>query len=339
MTYSNTVQSYVITMYHDDLQMGESREGNLFITTTLGLNTGGVDFNRAYVPLSPTPGTDITSPDNILKLTLLNADTFPAEAYVAVVPSFAPPGPPPLGHRIIGSVYSVRASGALPTTNKPFSLDLSYNETLLTGANPHTLAIFAWDAFNQRWDNLGGRLFYDPNFPNDLNRNRVSVTSSLFTTYALMAAPTWRDEFDEFSGLDFSQFNNVTFGGTPGNRTLILASTPGSGSAVSQPITPTTAITSWNTLIFSRTVDPPTTTLTVDILNLDGTEVLTNVTSGASLAGLDPAQYPALKLHVNMASTMAGQTPSLERWELSWQVVESQPPGQNTIYLPVMFKE
>lgn len=321
MTYSNTVQAYVTTMYHEDLIPGSSQEGDIFITTTLGLDTGAVDFNRTYVPSSTIQS--IHSTDGNLQLRLVSTDTITYDTYVAVVPSYASPGPAPLGHRFVGSIYSVRAAGALVETDRPMSLRLCYNNITLAGADPHTLALFRWDAYNKRWDNPGGTLFSDQHY--------LSVTTSRFTTYALMATPAWRDEFDDLSGLDL--FNNVTWGGTPEDRMLVLVSTATSGSAVSQPITPTTAFANWDRLTFTRTVDPPTTTLTVDVLSLDGSTVLTDVASGTSLAALvDPAQYPSLRLRVNMSSTVAGETPALKVWQLAWQVKEYK------VYLPVISK-
>ena len=65
-------------------------------------------------------------------------------------------------------------------------------------------------------------------------------------------------------------------------------------------------------------------------LSLDGTELMSDVASGASLASLDPVQYPALKLRANLASTTAGHSPALDNWQLTWQV--------ETIYLPVVIK-
>jgi hypothetical protein len=113
---------------------------------------------------------------------------------------------------------------------------------------------------------------------------------------------------------------------------LVLTSTATSGTAVSNPITSTTGFAAWGNLTFTSTVKPPTTTLTVDVLGLDGTELLTDVASGVNLAGLDPAQYHALKLRANLSSTVAGQTPSLDAWRLTWQVEESH------VYLPVVFR-
>ena len=327
MVYSDTGQAYVATATGFTPNTGAS--GPINITTTLGLDTGAVDFNRAYVPASTIQ--TIGSIDGNLELTLVSTDTVTFDTYVAIVPSYAPPGPAPLGYRFVGSSYSVRAAGALLVSDKPMSLRMYYNETTLAGTDPHTLAIFAWDAFNERWDDLGGHLFYDQGY--------LSVATSRFTTYALMATPVWRDDFDDFSGL--AEVNDVTL--DVANQKLILSGTAISGTAVSKPITPTLGLSSrrrietsgaasWGSLTFTRTVNPPTTTLTVDVLSLDGSEVLTDAVSGASLAGIDPAQYPALKLRANLSSTVAGETPALDEWQLTWQVEEHR------VYLPVVLR-
>lgn len=324
MTYSNTVQAYVATATGFTPNTGAS--GPINITTTLGLDTGAVDFNRAYVPASTIQM--IGSIDGNLELTLVSTDTIPFDTYIAAVPSYAPPGPADLGHRFVGSSYSVRAAGALVVTDKPMSLRMYYNETTLAGADPHTLAIFAWDAFEERWDGLGGHLFYDQGY--------LSVATSRFTTFALMATPAWRDDFDDFSGL--AEVRDVTL--DVAHQKLILSGTAISGTAVSKPITPTLGLSSrrrietggaasWGSLTFTCTVNPPTTTLTVDVLRLDGSEVLTDVVSGASLASIDLARYPALRLRANLSSTAAGETPALDEWQLAWQVEEHR------IYLPV----
>jgi hypothetical protein len=321
MTYSETVQAHVATAI--GFEAGEGASGPINITTTLGLDTGSVDFYRPYIPAS-TPQT-MSSIDGNLELSWVNTDTITFDTYIAVVPSYAPPGPAPQGHRLVGSTYSVRAAAALPETNRPMLLRLYYDDATLAGADPHTLAIFAWDAFRKSWVDLGGRLFYD--------RQYVSVTTHRFTTYALMATPAWQDDFDDLSGLDLIETNNVTLGlqgGAP--ELLVLWSTPGSGTAVSKPITPTTAIANWSTLAFTSTADPPTTTLTVDVLSVDGAELLTDVTSGASLVGIDPVQYPSLKLRANLSSAVAGETPALDEWRLTWQV------EVHKVYLPVVLR-
>ena len=313
MTYSTTVQAYLAIA--DGFTPGVGASGPINITTTQGLDSGVVDFKRAYLPPEPScPGAPycaIVSEDGNLELGLVNTDTFPAEVYIAVVPSYAPPGPLPPGHHLIGSAYSVRASGALVEADRPMNLRLFYNQNLLAGADPHTLTILAWDAHNKHWDNLGGIL--------NSTQRHLSVAAKRLTTYALAAIPAWRDEFYDLSGMEPLQFNNVTWGG-PQNPALLLASAPGNGSALSLPISATAGFTSWDTITFANAADPPTTTLSVDVLSSDGFALLTNVASGTSLTGLDPAQYPVLKLRLTITSTAAGETPTLDSWQLGWQV-------------------
>lgn len=152
------------------------------LSTTEALETSSLPFIRAYVPAT-TPQV-IHSADGSLQLTLVTTDTLSFDTYIAVIPSNAPPGPALQGHRFVGSAHSMRASGALLVTDRPMSLRLYYDETTLAGADPHTLAIFAWDAFNRRWDNLGGQLFHD-----SPEGSFLSVVTRHFTTFALMATP------------------------------------------------------------------------------------------------------------------------------------------------------
>ena len=178
MVYSNTVQSYLVTVDLSGAAAGSNLEDTIRLTTTTGLDTGTVFYNRAYVPASSLQ--TINSVDLSLQLNLLTSQTITANTYIVVTPSFGPPGPLPPGRRLAGQIYSVRASGALPASGAPMNLRLYFDETSLAGADPHTLAIFAWDASNHRWDNLGGARFLTQGF--------VSVATSRFTAYALMAA-------------------------------------------------------------------------------------------------------------------------------------------------------
>ncbi len=321
MTYSDTNRSYVATAVGFTPETGAS--GPINITTTLGLDSGVVEFNRAYVPLTSTVQT-VQSMDGRLEMTLVSTGTLPSETYIAVVPSYALPGPAPMGHRPVGSAYSVRAAGALLTADKPMSLRMHYDEATLVGADPHTLSTFAWNAYQERWEELGGRLFYDGEY--------LSVTTSRFTTYALMATTTWRDDFDDLNGLRLPECDGVTLSGTSQERTLELEDALSEGVAVSKVITPTATFAAWDTLVYTATADPPTTTLTVDVLDVGGAEVLTDVASGTSLDALDPAQHPALRLRANLSSTTTGQSPSLSAWRLSWRVEE------HTVYLPVVLR-
>ncbi len=317
MSYSNTVQTYIAMAA--GFTPGTDASGPLSISTTSGLNSGTVAFNRAFIPASTT--TSIHSIDGFLQLSVVSTDTFNTDTYITVVPSYGLSDALPLGHMLVGSSYSVRAPATTLNTTRPMSLRIYYDETILAGTDPHTLAIFAWDASNKQWDNLGGRLFY--------NQKYLSVATSRFTTFALLATTTWRDEFDDFN--EFDTIDNITLALEDGDFSLIMANTPGIGTAVSKPITPNGTIESWGTLTFTYATDPPTTTLTIDVLSLEGTELQTNLTAGSSLMAIDPVQHPSLKLRANLTSTETSFTPYLDQWQLTWQVEM-----ENKVYLPMV---
>ena len=326
MAYSSTKQIYVTSIAGFDPKVGTS--GPLSITSTLGLDTGVVEFTRAYVPKDNLQ--DISSVDGALRLSLVNTGTLPSEAYIAVVPGYIPPGPPPRDHQWVGSAYSVRASGAVSLADQPMILRLYYNDLARKGANPHTLAIFVWDASGKAWDELNSSLFSDQQF--------VSAAVDRFTAYALLAKPIWRDDFEEFSGLDFSlTSSNIIFGQSGGETALVLEAGPGSGVAVTKPISPTQFL-QWNLIEFDADLPSPATDLTVDVLSLAGTPLITNVASGGNLASLiDPVEHPSLRLRANLSSTTTAETPALRAWQLSWQT-RAAPAEPTSVFLPLLVK-
>lgn len=321
MTYSETTQIYVTMAAGFTPEIGQS--GSLNLTTTHGLESDDVTFDRFYVP--PSTAKTLNTTDSYLTLSIVTTDTLPAETYIAVTPSAAPPGAASLGHRLVSSAYSVRASGALVTTDAPMNLRLHYAAALLDGADPFTLDLFGWDPAQRAWYALEGRLFTRDSY--------LSAPISRFTTYTLLATPTWRDDFDDFDGLDADASHNVTLGLREGRiETAVLVGDATEGVAVSRVVTPSMDFTHWDTLTFTGTVDPPTTTLTVDVLNAEGTPVLTDVVSGSDLGALDAAQYPALRLRATLTSMVNGESPALDAWRLAWQT------EQHTVFLPLVVK-
>ena len=62
-----------------------------------------------------------------------------------------------------------------------------------------------------------------------------------------------------------------------------------------------------------------TATLQVDVLSEEGVALLEDVRNGVSLAGLDAATHPSLRLRVRMESTVAGASPELAGWGVVWE--------------------
>jgi hypothetical protein len=183
-------------------------------------------------------------------------------------------------------------------------------EEQLGAIDPHTLAIYKWDINNEQWVWLPPALF-DEDGPIEL-----STETHDFATYAALAQPVWRALLDNDMGLDLDQSTNVFAGTEP--LGLQLDSTPGDGVGLSTLITPAFGLASWGTIEFSGTWSAPATALTVDVLDADGALLLGNVTSGQSLATIDPVANPSLRLRANLTSTVANQSPLLTSWDVSW---------------------
>jgi hypothetical protein len=98
------------------------------------------------------------------------------------------------------------------------------------------------------------------------------------------------------------------------------------GSAVSIPVAPPTGFGEWQTVTFNASI-PPGTTLTVDVLDSEGNILLEDASSGASLTGYPPAQYPILRLRVNLTTSDPAVTPALNDWALTWR----PPPAENHV--------
>jgi len=303
MAFSDTIKSYVAKAI--GFAPTANTTATLNITTTHGGETDEVEFNRAYLPAA-TIGT-IHSLDGYLDLTLVSSDTFLSEVYITLVSNNTPPAPAPTDHRFIGPSYSIRASNSRLTTDEAVLLEFHYDEALLAGADPQTLAIFGWDPFKQLWCHLGGE--------RSTTQQTVSLTTRRLATYALMSMPSgWYDNFCHDRLLSTLQGVSI------GEAGIVLAGGVISGWIVSQPITPTVAFERWDKLVFSTTTGVPTTALTIDLLNFDEEPVLTNLTSGADLSSLDAANYPALKMRATLTrQTPSEATPVLHIWQISWE--------------------
>jgi hypothetical protein len=321
MTLSGTTYLATATGFAPGQDVGNDGDDTMSITTTVGsqvMGTGEINFERAFV--QPTQPEMISLDNGDFILEILNTGSVLADTYVMVMSTNAPPSPLPFGYQLVGKSYNVRPSGSLTQTQKTMTLNFHFNEPLPGGNDPHTLTILRWNSLNQVWENIGGRLLNDS--------NTVTLSDKRFGIYALATAPIWRDSFAEVSLSGVSALSNTQRG--PG-QTIILNNAT-SGSVTTIPITPTDG-DRWGTLHFSATV-PPSTTLTVDILDVNNTIILTKASDGLDLssAGVDIAAYPSLKLRANLSAASVGLTPQLHEWSLAWSVEEQR------VYLPLIVK-
>ena len=312
MTYSDTVAAYVATF--SGFTPRAAVAGTVNLTSTAGISTTNAQFNRTFIESSSTAG-HIQSPDGGLLLTLPNTQTLGFDTYVIVTDNVTPPGPAPVGHRLIGKSYSVRAPKSVPATAKAMRLQMFYDPEELNGADARTLAVYAWNGTTKQWQRAGGELV-DQSLREPPHVRLGNVKA--FTVYALMVSNTWQDVFSDVDGLDpnGAHLDISLVDGVPG---LSLLDTPISDRATSLPIIPPSDIVQWGTISFTAGMNAPTTTLTVDVLNLENAVILPNVASGDNLAELGLAPTQPIRLRVTMTSTVADVTPMLADWQVSWQ--------------------
>lgn len=240
------------------------------------------------------------------------------ESYLVMMNAVGSPGGLPGGHQLINLPYSIRASGAITQSLTPMLLRLTYDPASAGNVDPHTLSIFYWNAGSEQWQDtrstpLGQQAGH-------------AVSIRRFGTYALLASTEWRDTFQDYSGVAQRQNLEVIYGGR-----LALLRTATHGWLTSVPITPPDSGFSWGNITFAGET-PAGTALQVDVLAPDGTELLHNVASGASLAALSPATYPSLRLRGTLDSPAAGLSPYLDQWSISWTVQEQR------IFLPMIVR-
>jgi hypothetical protein len=254
-----------------------------------------------------------------LQLIAPNTETLPFDTYVVVTDDLTPPGPPPAGWQLLSKSYSVRAPKTILQTRKAMILKLFYQPDQLAGLDPRTLVIAAWNGTSKKWEEQPSSRLVDRSRLDPPHVQLGAVQE--FTVYALLATNAWHDDFVDLDGLDKARTQNlrVAFGKRgPG---LALADNARTGSAVSLPITAPHNIKEWTQLTFTGQGHTPTTTITVDVLDANGALLLAAAPNQSNLgAAIDAATHPTIRLRVTMSSTVAGQTPLLENWQVRWQV-------------------
>lgn len=285
---------------------GVNYEGVLAITSTLGLNTGDLSYRRAFIPQGE--GIQLRSDDGAFEVEIVNPETLSSDNYLAITPSNAPPGAPLPDHRIIGNVYSARISEPQPVVGRAYYfVRFFYDPQQLPGVDLRSLGVFAWNSSTRSWRLVESVLLDTIGY--------LSAADQRFTTYALMAMPTWIDEFDSASGSDLQRSNNILI--SRGGATL--RNRPGEGTLWSHPISLPPGVASWGELSYTSSGGR----VRVDVLRPDGSPLLLDLPSGASLAELSVEQHQTLVLRATLSEATAdGAPPFIERWGVSWRLAK-----------------
>ena len=306
------------------------------ITVTVGSQQQTTDFVRYFVPMGSTATTiyfPASNPDTVFELQLLNADTFPADTYVVAMHSRTPPVAAPDGACFVGELYNIRAANAKPTADRPMNLVLHYPFVGAVDLDPQKLKLVAW---NRTTD--AAAWVAVPNTTVDEETETISAAITAFTTYALLTTTaavevtSWHDEFADLSGINTTAgaFTNIFLGSSKGDKGLLLANPTQPGYALSIPISLTHPNATWSTLTYRSNENPPTTTLSVDVLGLDQQVLLAAAPNNSSLAALSAA-HPVLLLRVKLISTAPNQSPALLAWGVNWQLPTATPTLTPTI--------
>lgn len=86
----------------------------------------------------------------------------------------------------------------------------------------------------------------------------------------------------------------------------------------------------WESVRYTATT-PLRTSIQVDVLSAAGDSLLADVSDGASLAGLDVASHPKIRLRATLLTTAGNATPQLEGWEITWK---TEPPTPTPTVTP-----
>lgn len=322
LSWTDTMTDDLVTAVVPGVPPQTNITGVVEITTTLYPAVQAVKFYRAYVP-TPNQQT-FRSVDDRVEVQLVSTDTLTSDSYIVLMPTFGLPAALPANYCLVNGAYTMRAAGQQAVANRPFNLRF-YADTFVFDEVPrHMLAILQWEEATQAWRSFAGNYLRGQGY--------LSLASAEFTTYALVVAPRWFDDFADESGLRFPvETSNITLGGTPANRTLQLAALADTGFATSQLITPTVANADWSTVTYSAT-GVTSATMRIDLLAADGTVVRSDLQNGEYLADLDHAALPSLKLRAYFTATTNGDSPRLDWWSLAWEERE------HSLYLPVILR-
>lgn len=324
MDLSKTTYIATALGFAPQTDIGRDGDDTMEITTMIAgqlVSTGDVDFQRPYVETGVAQ--ELVVVDNTLfEVNILNRNTFSNNLYLLIMSSNSPPiDPLPTGYQFVSEAYLLNASGDITRSERYMTLYLGFIPPLPQQLDPHTLSMARWDAFTQQWQVLVESDYYD-------RENKLELITKQLGVYALVATPTWRDSFYTLAltGVDNLDGTRWVYA-----EEIELNSNTTEGHVTSIPITPTQGARYWDTVWLTATTSV-TTGIQLDILDIAGEPVITDVQSGLDLSHLAVISYPALRLQATLTTTTQTVSPVLRGWSLSWQTPVER------IYLPLVMK-
>lgn len=112
----------------------------------------------------------------------------------------------------------------------------------------------------------------------------------------------------------------VLGGDTPALDSLHVAGRPRYGWGMSVPFG--SCVAAWDTFEIDGYAVSGT-TMTLNVLDISGTVIYSDVTAPFDLSGIDPARYPRLRLGVDMERSL-DDSPFINWWQVAWQEGENQ---------------
>lgn len=146
------------------------------------LETDMLAFNRYLIPTTNAPL--VQSDDGLLSLAVAD-NSLPASAYILVMTTNTLPGPAANGQTPVGDAYTIRASGANPTSAKPMLLTLTVPDAKLGQTDPQELLLMQWNAGTEQWQSL------DSSITPVSGGYQLNAPVSRFTVYTVMSEPRW----------------------------------------------------------------------------------------------------------------------------------------------------
>ncbi len=150
--------------------------GETYATTTFNSSSGGT---YTFSTLSNNSAAFSFPPDFYNESLKLQTNSYPKTF-------FATSKPAPSGKSFIGKTYDfdlfTASSNQVTAVNKAITISFTYTDADVSGMDENALAPYRWGSSNSSWQLISGSTV-------DTTNNKVTFSTTLFSSFALFAAP------------------------------------------------------------------------------------------------------------------------------------------------------